>query len=168
MRRRGFIKDVDGQRGDLSGRWTTMHVRSRIIISGAIVLMAASAALSKDGVLPQLDLQKQCKATQKATDDLTGTKNPDAFDLCIRSENSARGKLIERWAAIPPLDKTSCIRPADWSASYSEWLGCVDAREYVRTMRKEHPTSLPASKLCPTVNWQSDGSITNVVACQLR
>ena len=145
-----------------------MRIRLRIIISGAIVLMAASAALSKDGVLPQLDLQKQCRTTQKATDDLTGTKNPDAFDLCIKSEESAREKIVGRWATIPPSDKIGCIHPADWSASYSEWLGCVDAREYVRTMRKEHPTSLPASKLCPTVSWQSDGAITNVVACQLR
>jgi hypothetical protein len=167
MRRRDFIKVVYGQRGDLSWR-CAMHIRSIIVVSGAIVLMAASAALSKDGVLPQLDVQKQCRATQKATDDLTGTKNPDAFDLCIRSEQSAREKLVARWATIPPSDKTGCIRPADWSASYSEWLGCVDTRVYVRTMREKNPTSMPASKLCPTVNWQSDGSITNVVACHLR
>jgi hypothetical protein len=130
--------------------------------------MAASAALSKDGALPKIDVEKQCRATQKATDDLTGTKNPNAFDLCMKSEQSAREKLADRWATIPTLDKTSCVRSTDWSPSYFEWLGCIDTRVYVRTMRTEHPTSMPASKLCPTVNWQSDGSITNVVACQLR
>jgi hypothetical protein len=145
-----------------------MYIRLRIIISSAIVLVATSAALSKDGALPQLDLQKQCRATQNATDALTGTKNPDAFDLCLRSEQSAREKLLARWATIPSLDKTSCVHPADWSASYSEWLGCLDTRVYVQKMRTEHPTSMPASGLCPTVNWQSDGSITTMVACQLR
>jgi hypothetical protein len=144
-----------------------MYSRLRIIISGAIVLMATSAALSKDSGLPQLDLQKQCRANQNATDALTGTKNLNAFDLCVKSEQSAREKLVARWTTIPPLDKTSCIHSTDWSPSYLEWLGCVDTKVYVRTMRTEHPTSMPTSGLCPTVNWKSDGSITNLVACQL-
>jgi hypothetical protein len=86
-----------------------MYSRLRIIISGAIVLMATSAALSKDSGLPQLDLQKQCRANQNATDALTGTKNPNAFDLCVKSEQSAREKLVARWTTIPPLDKTSAF-----------------------------------------------------------
>jgi hypothetical protein len=145
-----------------------MHIQLRIIVAGAIVLMAASAALSKDGVLPKIDLQKQCRTTQEATDSLTGTKNPNAFDLCINSEQGARDKLIERWATIPASDKTWCIHSTEWSPSYFEWLGCIDTRVYVRTMRKEHPTTLPASGLCPNVNWQLDGSITSMVACRLR
>ena len=145
-----------------------MHVRLRIVVAGATVLMAASAALSKDGGLPEFDIQKQCQQTQRATDELTGTKNPGALDLCVKSEQSAREKLAERWVTTSALDKTSCIHPADWSPSYFEWLGCLDTREYVRTMRKDHPTAMPASKLCPTVNWQSDGSITGVVACRLQ
>jgi hypothetical protein len=145
-----------------------MHVRSRIIIAGAVVLIAASAALAKDGVLPKIDLEKQCQKTQNATDALTGQKNPDAFDLCVKNEQRAREKLIERWATIPASDKASCIHSTDWSPSYLEWLECIDTRVYVQTMRKEHPTSMPASKLCPTVNWKTDGSIINVIACQLR
>jgi hypothetical protein len=50
-----------------------------MIISGAIILMAASAALSKDGGLPQFDIQKQCQKVQRAADELTGTKNPNAL-----------------------------------------------------------------------------------------
>jgi hypothetical protein len=145
-----------------------MRILARIIISAAIVLVAAFAALSKDGGLPNIDLQKQCQATQKATDALTGTTNPNAFDLCIRSEQSAREKLSERWATIAASDKASCIHSTDWSPSYFEWLGCIDTRVYVRTMRTEHPTSMAASALCPTVNWQLDGSITSMVACKLR
>ena len=36
----------------------SLHTQSRIVVAGAIVLMAASAALSKDGGLPNLDIQK--------------------------------------------------------------------------------------------------------------
>lgn len=145
-----------------------MHIRSIIVISGAIVLMAATESSSKDGGLPNIDLQKQCRTTQAATDALTGQKNPDAFNLCMKSEQSAREKIVERWATIPALDKTSCVHPTDWSPSYLEWLECIDTRDYVRTMRKEHPTSMSASGLCPRVAWQSDGSITSIVTCQLK
>ena len=145
-----------------------MLIWSRIVVGGTIVLMAASASSSKDGGVPEFDIQKQCQKTERATDELTGTKIPGAFDLCLKSEQSAREKLAERWATTSALDKASCIHPADWSPSYFEWLGCLDTRGYVRTMRKDHPTTTPASTLCPTVNWQSDGSITNMVACQLR
>ena len=101
--------------------------------------MAASAALSKDGGLPEFDIQKQCQKTQRATDELTGTKNPGALDLCLKSEQSAREKLAERWATTSALDKTSCIHPADWSPSYFEWLGCLDTRDTCERMRKGSP-----------------------------
>ncbi|MFZ0195511.1 MAG: hypothetical protein WAL14_11910 [Pseudolabrys sp.] len=145
-----------------------MHGHSKYIIASAIVLMATSAALSKDGALPNLDIQKQCQKTQRATDEFTGTKNPDAFNLCVKTEQSAREKLAGRWATTSGLDKTTCVHPAGWSPSYFEWLGCLETRDYVRTQRKDHPESMAASKLCPKVNWQSDGSITSVVACQER
>lgn len=140
----------------------------RIGISCAVILMTSSASLSRDGGLPQFDIQKQCQKIQRAADELTGTKNPGAFDSCVKNEQSAREKLAERWTTISALDKTSCVHPVGWSPSYSEWLGCLDTRDYTRTMRKDHTESMAASKLCPTVNWQLDGSITSVVACQQR
>jgi hypothetical protein len=143
-----------------------MYIRSRIVISSAIVIMAASAALAKDVSLPIIDLQKQCRTTQTATDELTGVKNPNAFDLCMSNEQSARDKLLERWATITASDKASCIHATDWSPSYFEWLGCIDTRVYMRTSRKEHPNPMAASVLCPKVNWQPDGSITSIVACK--
>ncbi len=150
--------------------WEEVMFRFRAapLVAGAIILMAASAALSKDGGLPKLDIQKQCQKTQKATDEFTGTKNPDAFNLCVRTEQSAREKLAERWATTSASDKTSCVHPADWSPSYFEWLGCLDTRDYMRTMRKDHPETMTVSKLCPIVYWQLDGSIASVVTCQLK
>src|SRR5215470_7067800 len=125
-----------------------MHIRSRIVISGVVVLVAASAALAKDDAFPKIDLEKQCRKTQNATDTLTGQKNADAFDLCLKNEQSARDKLIERWGTISAADKRSCIHSTDWSPSYFEWLGCIDTRVYVQTMREKTPASMSASKLC--------------------
>ena len=82
-----------------------MHRHSKYIIASAIVLMATSAALSKDGGLPNLDIQKQCQKTQRATDEFTGTKNPNAFNLCVKTEQSAREKLAGRWATPRPWIK---------------------------------------------------------------
>lgn len=130
--------------------------------------MASSAALSRDGGLPQFDIQKQCQKIQRAADELTGTKIPGVIDSCVKNEQSTRDKLTERWATISALDKTSCVQSAGWSPSYSEWLGCLDTREYVRTMRKDHPEAMAVSKLCPTVSWRLDGSITSVAACPVR
>ncbi|HEY6833170.1 MAG TPA: hypothetical protein VI251_11865 [Pseudolabrys sp.] len=144
-----------------------MFIRLRIVISGAIVLVAASAALSKETALPTIDIQKQCRASQSTTDALFGNKNANAFEQCVNSEQTARGKLVDRWKTIPPADKTSCIHPRDYSPSYFEWLGCVDTRVYVLKMRTERPISLPNSAICPTVSWQINGEIASMVACNL-
>ncbi|MGA7182567.1 MAG: hypothetical protein WBY67_04545 [Pseudolabrys sp.] len=145
-----------------------MHIRSIIVISGVVFLMTATAALSKDDVVPKIDLEKQCTKSQQVTDSLTGTKNPESFDSCIKNEQSARDKLIERWATIPASDKALCIHSTQFSPSYFEWLGCIDTRDYVRKQREKDPTSMRTSRLCPIVNWNSYGEITSVAACQLR
>ena len=150
------------------GRDTAMCTLSRIGISWAVILMTSSAVLSRDGGLPQFDIQKQCQKTRRAADQLTATKNPDAVDSCVKNEQNAREKLAARWATTSALDKTACVHPTGWSPSYFEWLGCLETRDYVRTQRKDHPESMAASNLCPKVNWQLDGSITSVVACQKR
>ncbi|MGB8556479.1 MAG: hypothetical protein WCD73_24500, partial [Pseudolabrys sp.] len=62
--------------------------------------MASSAALSRDGGLPQFDIQKQCQKIQWAADELTGTKIPGVIDSCVKNEQSTRDKLTERWATI--------------------------------------------------------------------
>jgi hypothetical protein len=151
----------DNQRGGF-------HIRSIIVISGAVVLMTATAALSKDDAVPKIDLEKQCTKAQRVTDSLTATKNPGSFDSCIKNEQSARDKLIERWATIPASDKALCIHSTQFSPSYFEWLGCIDTRDYVRKQREKDPSSMRTSQLCPIVNWNSYGEITSVAACQLR
>ena len=140
-------------------RDAAMYTLSRIGISCGVILMTSSAALSRDSGLPQFDIQKQCQKTQRAADELTA---------CVKNEQAAREKLAERWATTSALDKTACIHPTSWSPSYIEWLGCLETRDYVRTQRKDHPESMAVSNLCPKVNWQLDGSITSVVACQRR
>ena len=144
-----------------------MSILPRIAVSGAIVLMASSAALSKEDALPTIDIQKQCRSSQSTTDALFGNKNRNAFEQCVNSEQTARGTLVERWKTIPAVDRTGCIHPRDYSPSYFEWLGCIDTRVYVLKMRTERPISLPDSTICPTVHWQANGEIASMVACNL-
>jgi hypothetical protein len=53
------------------------------IISGAVVLMAAKAALSKEGVLPKIDLEKQCYKDSERDRCLDWHKKPER-DSCVK------------------------------------------------------------------------------------
>ena len=103
-----------------------MHIRSIIVISGAVVLMAATAALSKDGVVPKIDLEKQCTKSQQVTDSLTATKNPGSFDLCIKNEQSARDKLIERGQLSRRRTRHSVFIQHNFHQAISNGLGARD------------------------------------------
>src|SRR5271169_1164362 len=144
-----------------------MYIRSRIIISGIILLAAAATALSSDNSLPKIDIQTICRARQATVDAVFGNGNVNTFDLCVRSKQDARDKLLARWATIPTLDKISCIHPTAYSPSYFEWLGCIITRDYVQTMRAARPASAPPPGPCPTVKWLPDGSIASVATCKL-
>ena len=45
---------------------------------------------------------------------------------CVASEQKARAALAAAWKDIPPGYKTTCIKPNDYSASYIEWIGCLE------------------------------------------
>jgi hypothetical protein len=153
-------------KGNIRSKGTTMFIQSRIILSGAIILATVSATMSKDGGIPNLNIQKHCRADQAATDAFYRDKNVDSSSgPCILSEQHAREQLVRDWATFSALDKASCVHPAAYSPSYFEWIACIDTRVYVRQMRKEHPVATPVSKVCPMVKWQSNGEITSAVVC---
>ncbi len=144
-----------------------MYVRSRIIVSGIILLAAASTAFSSDGSLPKIDIQTLCRMRQVTVDAVFSNQNANTFDSCVSSEQDARDKLVARWATISTLDKMSCVHPSAYSPSNLEWLGCIVTREYVRTLRAQRPVSAPEQRPCPTVKWQPDGSIASADTCDL-
>ena len=143
-----------------------MLIQSQIIFSGVVLLMAASAALAKDDVLPKIDLQKRCRSTQNATDALTGTKNPNAFDLCMNSEQSAREKLVERWALFCRLQ----IELRSFNRLVAKLFRMAWVHDTKSTCERCGPSARTYVHLCavPDGDLATGWLVTGVVACQLR
>jgi hypothetical protein len=158
-----------------------MLTRSKVAFSAALILAGASAALAKDGGVPNIDLQNLCRSNQRAIDAAFGAGNISMVDSCIAGEQGARAQLAKDWATFSASDKTLCMRPTVYLPSYVEWLTCAEMQRDVKKIRKEAPVSIPPSpnarrqsansrtgsetKPCPVVQFGSDGSITSLIAC---
>jgi hypothetical protein len=143
-----------------------MFMRFRIIVSVAAILASSSGILAKGGGLPNVDIQKLCRAVDSATDETVRNTTPKSSDgSCAKSEQAAREQLIHNWAIIPASDKASCVQPMVYRPSYFEWLACIEMSKNVRNARKEKPALLLRSKSCPWVKWDGDGTIASAIAC---
>ena len=141
-----------------------MFIKSIIVLSAAMILAAASAS-AEDRGLPNLDIQRHCRAAQGATDETLGEKTANTVDSCVIGEQRAREKLVRDWQKITASEKASCVQPIVYSPSYMEWISCLETEAFLEKIRKEHPDSTATSKLCPTVKLREDGSVASVLAC---
>jgi hypothetical protein len=141
-----------------------VFTNSKIIISLAIVIAAASTALAKDGGLPKLNTEYGCHASEKALATATGTTS-DNFGSCMSDENDARKQIEKDWATYPASDKARCIQPKEYTPAYVEWLTCLEMDWEVRAMRKGQPAISSSVDKCPAVRYRQDGTIVSVNAC---
>ena len=114
---------------------------STVILSAALVAATNFAAAAKDG-LPEIDLQKRCRASAKAAVDTMGDKSAESktFDACLRSEQEARNAIVSAWKDIPANYKSFCIKPGVYSPSYVEWIACIEMQMDVKRLRaKQSP-----------------------------
>jgi hypothetical protein len=155
--------------------------KSKIALSAAILLAAASSAPAKDGSLPKIDLEKVCRASEKEINAVFTGINRDVFAACMSDEKAAQEQLQKDWATFSTSDKARCVLPNDYLPSYVEWSTCIEMTRDVRRMRKEQPAPTPAAsnvrrksgsgrtgsatKECPVVQFQDDGTIVSVDAC---
>ncbi len=116
-----------------------MMPKSKIVLTAAILLFATLAAAAQDARFPNLDTQKLCRNRAKSTEEMMGDKSVTAktFDTCMRSEREARDALVAAWKDIPPTYKASCIKPEAYSASYAEWISCLELNIDVKSLRKK-------------------------------
>jgi hypothetical protein len=114
--------------------------KSRIVLTAAILLFATFAATAQDARFPNLDTQKLCRNRAKSSEEMMGDKavSVRTFDTCMRSERAARDALAAAWKDIPPTYKASCIKPEVFSASYEEWISCLELNIDVKSFRKKH------------------------------
>jgi hypothetical protein len=114
--------------------------KSKIVLTAATLIFATLAAAAQDARFPNLDTQKLCRNRAKSTEDMMGDKSVTSktFDTCMRSEKDARDALAAAWKDIPPTYKASCIKPEAYSASYAEWISCLELNIDVKSLRKKH------------------------------
>ena len=113
--------------------------KSTIVLTAAIWLFANLAAAAQEARFPNLDSQKLCRSRAKSTEEMMGDKSVTSktFDTCMRSERDARDALVAAWKDIPPTYKASCIKPEVYSASYAEWISCLELNIDVKNLRKK-------------------------------
>ena len=116
-----------------------MMPKSTIALTAAIFLFANLAAAAQDARFPHLDTQKLCRSRAKSTEEMMGDKSVTAktFDTCMRSEKEARDALVAAWKDIPATYKASCVKPEVFSASYAEWISCLELNIDVKSLRKK-------------------------------
>jgi hypothetical protein len=116
-----------------------MMPKSTIALTAAMLLFATFAAEAQEARFPNLDTQKLCRSRAKSSEEMMGDKSVAAktFDTCMRSERNARDALVAAWNDIPPTYKASCIKPEVFSASYEEWISCLELNIDVKSLRKK-------------------------------
>jgi hypothetical protein len=141
-----------------------MFTSSKLILSAAIVLAAASTAPAKDGNLPNLDIKRACRASEKAVAAIF-TLTSDIFTSCMNDEQEAREQLKKDWASFSASNKAKCIQPQEYLPSYVEWSTCLEMTRDVTAMRKGQPEIATTVDRCPVVRFREDGTIVSVNAC---
>jgi hypothetical protein len=113
--------------------------KSTIALTAAILLSANLAATAQESRVPNIDTQKLCRSRAKSSEEMMGDKSvaSKAFDTCMRSEKDARDALAVAWKDIPATYKTSCIKPNVYSASYAEWISCLELNIDVKGLHKK-------------------------------
>jgi hypothetical protein len=155
--------------------------KTKFVVFGVIILVAACAAQAKGVGPPTIDIQKVCRASEREIRALFSDITRDVFGPCMDDERDARQQLIKDWSTTPAFDKERCVQPEEYLPSYVEWKACIDMTEDVRKMMKERPGDQPAdanaggqspqtrsgseSRQCPVVRWRGDGTISTMIAC---
>lgn len=109
-----------------------------IALAAAILLVANGAVAAQDR-FPNIDTQKLCRNRAKSSEEMMGDKSvaSRSYDTWMRSEQAAKDALAAAWKDIPPTYKASCIKPEVYSASYAEWISCLELNIDVKSLRKK-------------------------------
>ena len=114
--------------------------KSKIVLTAAAIVLFANLAAAAQDAFPNLDSQKLCRNRAKSSEEMMGDKavSTKTFDTCMRSERAARDALAAAWKDIPPTYKAACIKPSVYSASYEEWISCLELNIDVKKLRRKN------------------------------
>lgn len=159
-----------------------MFTKSKIAITAAVILAAASASMAKDSSSPPtIDVGTTCRENAIALGTLFGNDTTDAVEVCKADEQAARDELAKDWASYPAVAKARCVQTKEYLPGYVEWLACIQMTRDVLQLRKEDVGATPAEpnirprsrghrassngRECPIVNMAGDGSISYIINC---
>src|SRR5262245_20291996 len=110
-----------------------------LIVAGPGVASAASASV------PTVDIATTCRTSEKAITSIFGPGNMATFDSCLKQENDARAEIVKNWRSYPAGGRQRCINTTGYMPSYVEWLTCLEMEQSVEALRKNNPTTSPAT-----------------------
>jgi hypothetical protein len=133
----------------------TARLRSRPIIVNAAIIAGVMAGLA--GVLadtaraqvPTVDIKKTCQAAAAAMVSLGSPGSARDEEICLKSENDARERMIKDWSSFQASDRKDCVQAKGYLPSYIEWLTCFEMNKNVREMRQRGqvmPPVLPTGR----------------------
>jgi hypothetical protein len=118
-----------------------MIFKSIVTATAALVSLTALSAAARDDVVPTIDIQKRCRAAAKTTQAMMSGNSQEAFQKafqsCMTSEQEARAAIVAAWKDIPQNYKSFCVRPKVYSASYIEWIACLEMKIDLKRLRSQ-------------------------------
>jgi hypothetical protein len=119
------------------------------IIAGVITALAGVLADTARAQVPTVDVQKTCRAAAAAMVSLGSPGSTRDEEICAKSENDARERMVKDWSSYEASDRKDCIQPQGYLPSYIEWLTCIEMNKNVRDMRQRGqamPPVLPTGR----------------------
>jgi hypothetical protein len=124
-------------------------VASSTIIAGVIAGLAGVFAGTALAQVPTVDIKKTCRAAAAAMVSLGSPGSQRDEEICLKSENDARERMINDWSSYEASDRKDCMQPGGYLPSYIEWLTCFEMNKNVREMRQRGqamPPVLPTGR----------------------
>ena len=99
--------------------------------------------------VPTVNIEKTCKAAAAAMVGLGSPGSARDEEICLKSENDARERMIKDWSSFEASDRKDCVQANVYLPSYIEWLTCFEMNRNVRDMRQKGqvmPPVLPTGR----------------------
>jgi hypothetical protein len=125
--------------------WSTLRpiVANVTIIAAVITALAGVFAGTAQAQVPTVNIQKTCRTAATAMVSLGSPGAGRDEEICLKSENDARERMIKDWSSFEASDRKDCIQPNVYLPSYIEWLTCFEMNKNVREMRQRGQSMAP-------------------------
>jgi hypothetical protein len=113
------------------------------VIAGLITGLTGIFADTARAQVPTVNIQKTCRAAATAMVSLGSAGSERDEEICLKSENDARERIIKDWSSFEASDRKDCVQPNVYLPSYIEWLTCFEMNKNVREMRQRGQSMAP-------------------------